>query len=66
MDAKTRDCLVTSYHSLIASLKLRGPEDRLAAAIAGRCEVIVTQKIGDFPEGTHAPCSTGRFALQPF
>jgi hypothetical protein len=51
MDAKTRDCLVTSYHSLIASLKLRDPEDRLTAAIAGRCEVIVTQQIGTSRRG---------------
>jgi predicted nucleic acid-binding protein len=52
MDRHTRDCLVTEYEPLIASLALPDPDDRhvLAAAIAGRCDVIVTQNLKDFPE----------------
>ena len=57
MDTKTRDCLVTGYHGLIPSLQLPDPDDRhvLAAAIVGRCDVIVTQNIQDFPEAAFAP-----------
>ena len=52
MDASTRDCLVTGYETLIPSLQLPDAKDRhvLAAAIVGRCDVIVTQNIKDFPE----------------
>lgn len=52
MDASTRDCLVTGHESLIPSLNLPDPKDRhvLAAAIAGRCDAIVTCNIKDFPE----------------
>ena len=52
MDANTRDCLVTGYESLIPSLELPDPNDRhvLAAAIVGRCDVIVTCNVRDFPE----------------
>ena len=52
MDKATRDSLVTGYEPLIASLTLPDPDDRhvLAAAIAGRCDVIVTQNLKDFPE----------------
>jgi len=51
MDRATRDCLVTSYESLIPSLTLPDPDDRhvLAAAIVGKCDVIVTQNLQDFP-----------------
>lgn len=51
MDRATRDALVTGYESLIASLELPDPDDRhvLAAAIVGRCDVIVTQNLQDFP-----------------
>lgn len=51
MDRATRDCLVTGYESLIPSLTLPDPDDRhvLAAAIIGRCDVIVTQNLKDFP-----------------
>ena len=57
MDSKTRNCLVTGYEALIASVELPDPNDRhvLAAAIAGRCDVIVTQNIKDFPDATLAP-----------
>jgi predicted nucleic acid-binding protein len=52
MDAAIRDCLVTGYETLIPSLSLPDPDDRhvLAAAILGRCDVIVTQNLKDFPE----------------
>jgi hypothetical protein len=52
MNAKTRDCLVDGYHSLIPSLTLPDPNDRhvLAAAIIGRCDVIVTQNLKHFPD----------------
>jgi len=51
MDMSTRDSLVTGYEHLIASLNLPDPDDRhvLAAAIVGRCDVIVTQNLKDFP-----------------
>ena len=52
MDKATRDCLVTGYEALIPSLTLPDPDDRhvLAAAIVGRCDVIVTQNLKDFPD----------------
>ena len=52
MDKATRDCLVTGYEHLISSFTLPDPDDRhvLAAAIVGRCDVIVTQNLKDFPD----------------
>ncbi|MDV3001107.1 MAG: hypothetical protein N5P05_002713 [Chroococcopsis gigantea SAG 12.99] len=52
MNQATRDCLIDNYRDLIPSLELPDPDDRhvLAAAIVGRCDVIVTQNIRDFPE----------------
>ena len=57
MDRAARDCLVTGYVPLIPALDLRDPDDRhvLAAAIAGRCDVIVTCNLRDFPEKAVAP-----------
>jgi hypothetical protein len=51
MDLATRDCLIYGYEPLISSLNLPDPRDRhvLAAAIVGRCDVIVTQNLKDFP-----------------
>ena len=56
MDKATRDSLVTGYEPLIASLTLPDPDDRhvLAAAIVGRCDVIVTQNLKDFPDAALA------------
>ncbi len=44
--------LVTGYEHLINGLTLPDPNDRhvLAAAVAGQCDVIVTQNLKDFPE----------------
>jgi hypothetical protein len=52
MNEATRDALVTGYEALIPSLELPDPDDRhvLAAAIVGRCDVIVTQNLQDFPQ----------------
>jgi hypothetical protein len=57
MDSNARDALVTGYENLIPSLQLPDPDDRhvLAAAIVGRCDVIVTTNLRDFPEAALAP-----------
>ena len=54
MDRATRDCLVVGYEKLVPSLRLPDPNDRhvLAAAIAGRCDFIVTQNLRDFPKSS--------------
>jgi hypothetical protein len=51
MDEAVRDCLVTGYEELIASLSLPDPDDRhvLAAAIHAGADVIVTCNLRDFP-----------------
>lgn len=56
MDSHTRDAVVTGYAGLISALVLPDPDDRhvLAAAIVGRCDVIVTQNLKDFPEAAMA------------
>jgi len=57
MDSSVRDCIVTGYQPLISSLSLPDPNDRhvLAAAIVGRCDVIVTRNLPDFPETALTP-----------
>nr|WP_255692675.1 PIN domain-containing protein [Luteimonas sp. XNQY3] len=57
MDRATRDNLVEGYQALIPVLTLPDPDDRhvLAAAIVGRCDVIVTQNLVDFPATALAP-----------
>ena len=57
MDSAVRDCLVMGYAGLIPSLSLPDPDDRhvLAAAIVGRCDVIVTRNLKDFPNAALAP-----------
>src|ERR1041384_14278 len=62
MDSNTRDALVTGYETLIPSLQLPDPHDRhvLAAAIVGRCDVIVTANLKDFPDAALAPFGVER------
>ena len=57
MDQATRDCLVTGYEALTSALILPDPDDRhvFAAAIVGRCDVIVTRNLRDFPDAAVAP-----------
>ena len=53
MNKAVRGCLVEGYERLIPSLTgLPDANDRhiLAAAIAGRCDCIVTQNLRDFPD----------------
>ncbi len=56
MDQAVRDCLVTGYEELTASLSLPDPDDRhvLAAAIHASADVIVTCNLRDFPAETLA------------
>jgi predicted nucleic acid-binding protein len=51
MDAAVPDARVRGYAKLIPTLSLPDPDDRhvLAAAIRGRCDVIVTFNLKDFP-----------------
>jgi predicted nucleic acid-binding protein len=57
MNAHAEGCLITGYEPLIEGLALPDPDDRhvLAAAIAGRADVIVTYNLRDFPEDTLRP-----------
>ena len=57
MDAETRDAIVTGYAGLIESLVLPDEGDRhvLAAAIVGRCDVIVTFNLKHFPSDLLEP-----------
>ena len=52
VNLKVRDALVTDFEDLIEALSLPDPDDRhvLAAAIKGRCDVIVTSNLKDFPD----------------
>lgn len=54
MDTAVRDALITGYEPLTLCLELPDADDRhvLAAAIVGRCDVIVTQNLHDFPLDT--------------
>jgi len=51
MNSHVRDALVSGFEKLIPALELPDPDDRhvLAAAIRGRCDVIVTYNLKDFP-----------------
>jgi hypothetical protein len=70
MDSHIRDCLVSGYESQIPTLELPDPDDRhvLAAAIVGRCDVIVTQTSGIFriqrSHPTDRRSASGRLSLQ--
>jgi len=56
MNEAVRDCIVTGYEDLIASLSLPDPNDRhvLAAAIHADADIIVTFNLSDFPAETLA------------
>lgn len=51
MDRAIPDCVITGWEGIEASLTLPDPDDRhvLAAAIAGRADVIVTYNLRHFP-----------------
>ncbi len=56
MDQSVRDCLIAGYDALVPQLVLPDPEDRhVLAAIVGRCDMIVTQNLRDFPDAALAP-----------
>jgi predicted nucleic acid-binding protein len=57
MNMAVRDCLVSGYEPLIASLELPDPDDChvLAAAIKAKAQVIVTKNLRDFPAERLAP-----------
>ncbi|MFM9962383.1 MAG: PIN domain-containing protein [Planctomycetaceae bacterium] len=57
MNAAVRDCLVTGFHELVATLHLPDPDDRhvLAAAIRAKATAIVTFNLRDFPDKLLAP-----------
>jgi PIN domain len=57
MDQSVRDCLVAGYEALIPQIALPDPNDRhvLAAAIVGRCNLIITQNLRHFPEAAVGP-----------
>jgi predicted nucleic acid-binding protein len=51
MDANVRDALIVDYAALIPAIQLPDPNDChvVAAAIRGRCDVIVTYNLKHFP-----------------
>lgn len=57
MDSHTRDCLITGFEPLIEAMQLPDAGDRhvLAAAIAGRADVIVTYNLRHFPPERLSP-----------
>jgi predicted nucleic acid-binding protein len=61
------DALVTGWEPLIATIQLPDPDDRhvVAAAWAGRADVIVTDNLADFPPAA-LPSSLTRQSLDEF
>ena len=61
MDQAIHDCLIKGYDAFIPALELPDPNDRhvLAAAIVGRCDVIVTLNLKDFPDA-----AVGHFGIE--
>lgn len=57
MDNSTRDCLITGYEPLVSIVSLPAIHDRhvLAAAVVGRCDVIVSRNLKHFPDAALAP-----------
>lgn len=62
MDSSFRSALLSGFEYLIETLDLPDPMDRhvLAAAIHGRCDLIVTKNLGDFP-----PDKLGTYRISP-
>jgi predicted nucleic acid-binding protein len=65
MENSVVDALVDGYEALMEGLTLPDPNDRhvLAAAITGRCDLIITQNLSDFPP--HILTSYGVQAKHP-
>jgi predicted nucleic acid-binding protein len=61
------DAVVTGWEELVPAIELPDPDDRhvVAAAWAGRADVIVTDNLADFPP-TALPASLGRQSLDDF
>jgi len=61
------DALVTDWESLAGTIRLPDPDDRhvVAAARAGRADVIVTDNLADFPPGA-LPAPLTRQSLDEF
>lgn len=68
MDDATLDALVTGYELLIPALVLPDADDRhvLAAAVVGRCDVILTHNLKDFPHSMLAQYGIEALAPDPF
>jgi hypothetical protein len=67
METTFPDALVTGWESLVATVHLPDPDDRhvVAAARAGRADVIVTDNLADFPPGA-LPAPLFRQSLDDF
>jgi hypothetical protein len=61
------DALVTEWEELVSTIYLPDPDDRhvVAAARAGRADVIVTDNLADFPPAA-LPASIARQSLDDF
>lgn len=67
METAFPDALVTGWEPLVATVQLPDPDDRhvVAAAWAGRADVIVTDNLADFPPGA-LPAPLFRQSLDDF
>jgi predicted nucleic acid-binding protein len=67
METAFPDALVTDWESLVDTVQLPDPDDRhvVAAARAGRADVIVTDNVADFPAGA-LPAPLIRQSLDEF
>jgi predicted nucleic acid-binding protein len=67
METSFPDALVTDWESLVDAVRLPDPGDRhvVAAARAGRADVIVTDNVADFPPGA-LPAPLVRQSLDEF
>ena len=67
METAFPDALVTDWESLTETIQLPDPDDRhvVAAARAGRADVIVTDNLADFPPAA-LPVSLARQSLDNF